>query len=803
MSSGPARRAVIRWAWRLFRREWRQQLQVLILLTVAVAGAVAMGTMAVNAGTPLEGQFGAGNALTRVRIEGAVTEERAVAEAKRQFGTIEVISHRSITAPGTTSSLDVRAQDPRGDLGKPMLRLVEGRYPVGRDEAAVTDDVASTLGIDIGDTVDIGGTAQRVVGRVENPGDLRDDFVLVAPGALEGADSLTILLTKAGGRDSVGPPSGQPMSFAVLGAGDDEASIVAAVVMATAASMLLAALVAGAGFLVVGHRRQRQLGMLAAIGATERHQRLVMVANGAIVGAVASVMGAAIGIAVWLVSAPAIETAARHRIDRLDLPWAVIAQCVLFALVAAVAAAWWPARNLSRRPILAALSRRPLRTAPVHRSTLASLVLIIGGVIGILTSGIDTDSVRPPALIGGVAAIVVGVVFAAPLAIRVVVAPAGRFPFSARLALRDLGRHQGRAAAALAAITLGLGVCVTVVVAARASEYRVDEGNLSDRQLIVRSAGAVGAPPDAAPAETEQSGLDATASDIATAIGATARVPLDVAINPNASMASGRAAVTVARPLDTRSFRFVGPAYVATPELLRALDLADHVTAEEASVDLLTSLPGELVLLDGSGRGPQTPVVEHVSLDAYTSAPRALVTGSAMAERGWQAVRAGWLLTTERPISDEERLEAQRLAAASGAAVEVRAAQDDLVALRRVATAVGVLLALIIVTLTVGLIRSESAGDVRTLTATGAPPRARRALAAATAGSLAAAGVVLGTLGAYVVLAAAYHATLERLATPPVTSLLLVAVGTPVLAVGAGWAVAGREPHHFARQILD
>ena len=32
-----ARRAVIRWGWRLFRREWRQQLLVLGLLTVAVA----------------------------------------------------------------------------------------------------------------------------------------------------------------------------------------------------------------------------------------------------------------------------------------------------------------------------------------------------------------------------------------------------------------------------------------------------------------------------------------------------------------------------------------------------------------------------------------------------------------------------------------------------------------------------------------------------------------------------------------------------------------------------------------------
>ena len=36
-----ARRAVTRWARRMFRREWRQQLLVVTLLTVAVAAAIA------------------------------------------------------------------------------------------------------------------------------------------------------------------------------------------------------------------------------------------------------------------------------------------------------------------------------------------------------------------------------------------------------------------------------------------------------------------------------------------------------------------------------------------------------------------------------------------------------------------------------------------------------------------------------------------------------------------------------------------------------------------------------------------
>ncbi len=43
-----ARRAVVRWAARLFRRDWRQHLLILSLLTVAVAAAVGFSCAAFN-----------------------------------------------------------------------------------------------------------------------------------------------------------------------------------------------------------------------------------------------------------------------------------------------------------------------------------------------------------------------------------------------------------------------------------------------------------------------------------------------------------------------------------------------------------------------------------------------------------------------------------------------------------------------------------------------------------------------------------------------------------------------------------
>jgi putative ABC transport system permease protein len=119
-----------------------------------------------------------------------------------------------------------------------------------------------------------------------------------------------------------------------------------------------------------------------------------------------------------------------------------------------------------------------------------------------------------------------------------------------------------------------------------------------------------------------------------------------------------------------------------------------------------------------------------------------------------------------------------------------------------IATAVGALLALAILAMTVGLIRSESAGDLRTLTATGATSRIRRTLTATTAGALALLGAVLGVAGAYIVLAAMYHDDIGYLSDVPVLYLVVALVGVPLAAAAAGWLVAGREPRGIARPVI-
>jgi putative ABC transport system permease protein len=124
-----------------------------------------------------------------------------------------------------------------------------------------------------------------------------------------------------------------------------------------------------------------------------------------------------------------------------------------------------------------------------------------------------------------------------------------------------------------------------------------------------------------------------------------------------------------------------------------------------------------------------------------------------------------------------------------------------------VATVLGMLLALGILAMSVGLVRSETAGDLRTLTATGASSLARRSITAATAGALALAGAVTGVCCAYLAAIGFFRTNqldgLSELSSIPVASLLLILIGMPLVAVIVGWLLAGRQPPAIGRQPLE
>jgi len=313
------------------------------------------------------------------------------------------------------------------------------------------------------------------------------------------------------------------------------------------------------------------------------------------------------------------------------------------------------------------------------------------------------------------------------------------------------------------------------------------------------------------------------AKEIAGDLGTTSLVTLE----------SANAGLTHAAP--GRSWS--GSIYVATPQLLKAFGISQSEVNPDA--DILTMRPGlstmSLMQLNygngpgGGGNGPgggpggnnqwpcppgsciANPPIQQISqLPSGTSAPNTVVTEHAITtlhlQRSIQT--AGWLITVPNGLTAAQITTAQHLAAgASGMSVETRNSIPSLAQIIDAATLFGIVLALGILGMSVGLVRSEASRDLRTLTATGASGITRRTITAATAGALALTGAVVGIIGGYLAAIGFFRSNsldgLSSLTSIPVTNLLVILVGMPIAATVLGWLLGGRDPAGIARQPLE
>ena len=822
----PARRAVTRWAWRLFRREWRQQLLVLALITLAVAATIIGAAAATNNPPPKNAGFGTARDMATFQAPDAHLASQ-IAALQQRFHPTDVIENQTVAIPGSINTYQLRAQNPHGPYGQPMLSLVSGHFPTGAGQVAVTSGVASDFGLRIGSVWHQGGTARTVVGIVQNPQSLLDEFALVAPGQVQNPTQVIVLF------DGSGRPTAAVAHNITAAGSQKQANVVnpeSISVAGLVVGMLLIALVAVGGFTVLAQRRLRSLGMLASTGATDRHVRLVVLANGAVVGVAGAVFGLVVGLAGWLAYRPALEQSAHHLIGMFALPWGVIGLALLLAVVAAVFAAWLPARAITKVPIVTALSGRPAPPKQVRRSAIPGLLLLVVAFILFGLSGASANGNGGlPKLALGLVVLIVAVILLAPFCLAVLARLGNRTPISVRLALRDLSRYRARSGSALAAISIGILIAVIISVAAAARYANVLDyagPNLASNQLIVYTpngqGGGPNGPANVTSAQLQSMGVKAHA--IATALGSRDVVALettDANLNHNGG---GR--------------NWNGPLYVATPQLLHAFGITSSQYSPTA--DILTMRPGLSGLANmqlnygtakgpgpsspGPGQNPTTfpcprgsclaspPIQEVSALPSGTSAPNTVITEHAVRtlhlQTGPGSV-AGWLIQTPNPLTSAQIHNAQVAAAAANMSVETRSSVPTSATIVNWATVFGIGLALAILAMSVGLIRSETASDLRTLAATGASARTRRNITAATAGALGFTGAVLGTVGGYVGTAGWFRTNSLNggltaiFTTVPVTNLLIILIGMPLVAAIGGWIFAGRQPRDLGHQPLE
>ena len=834
----PARRAVFRWGWRLFRREWRQQLLVLGLLTAAVAATIWGASVVTNTQLPNPGYATFGTAAAQVTLPGTDPHLAAdIAAIQDRWGPADLIENQDI-ATGTTQPVQLRAENPHGHYNSPLLSLVSGTYPAGPGQVALTSQVASLYGTHVGGTWQAAGTSWRVTGIVQDPSNLADEFALAAPGQVPHPSQVIMLLgsspavQQAISNGNATLPGIPAAAFTFPSAFMSGLPSATGVLLVEVLGLVFIGLVSVAGFSVMAQRRLRALGMLSAIGATERNLRLVMIANGLVVGVAAALAGAVLGFAAWLAYVPTLQQTTGHVVDAGNLPWWAFAAGVVLAIATSVLASRRPAKTIAQVPVVAALSGRPAPPKPVHRSAVPGVTVFAvgvaclaftGGLAGVAGHG-HAGQGRALLLLAGLVAVIVGIVLLAPLAISVLAAGAGpRLPVAIRIALRDLVRYRARSGAALAATTfavfLAMGICLVASISFGNPLDPVGP-NLSSSQLIVSAQQSPGGGLISQLSSAQAARLGGQVNSLAASLHARS-VPLESAVT-----------LYQVGTEENGPGSFSGSVYLATPQLLATYGIKASQIAP--GTDILTMRPGLAGLPHmemtwqspgyhgpggnepGSSGGPPctlsngclaNPAIQTISsLPSGTSAPNTVITEYAVSKYHLQSAvqLSGWLIQAPASLTAAQISAARHLALAYGVTVETKSGAPGLGEFAGGATALGIVIAFGVLAASVGLIRSETARDLRTLTATGASAATRRTITAATAAALGLLGAILGMAGALVAGLAWAHSSLSAMfGGLPLSDVLVLLAGLPLVAAGGGWLLAGREPEVIARQPLD
>jgi putative ABC transport system permease protein len=262
-----------------------------------------------------------------------------------------------------------------------------------------------------------------------------------------------------------------------------------------------------------------------------------------------------------------------------------------------------------------------------------------------------------------------------------------------------------------------------------------------------------------------------------------------------------------------------GAVYVATPRLLRAFGIT---TSEiEPNADILSSRPGLAGVsglgLDYASGGTCTaaagcvvdPVIQEVgALPSGVSAPNTVITEHAIRKFHLQTSTSDWLIQGPQPFTAAQISSAELAASTTQVSVEAKNDQPTSSAVITSATIFGIVIALGVLGMSVGLVRSETASDLRTLAATGASSYTRRTLTAVTAGALGFLGALLGVVGGYIGMIGwlrsnSLNGGIAALGNIPVADLLLILLGMPAFAAIVGWLFAGREPAAMAHQAIE
>ncbi|WP_055565295.1 ABC transporter permease [Streptomyces atriruber] len=384
-------------------------------------------------------------------------------------------------------------------------RFTAGRGPAHDDEIALDTATAAQGGYRVGDRVRVGtgqsAATYRLCGVFGSDGHRLTDGgtltlfttrtaqrLFAAPGHVQSIE----LTAKSGTAapelaDRVGPllPKGaSAVTGATLGriqanlaSGDDDTMGQILLGFSLVALFVAAFLISNTFTMLIG-RRARELALLRLLGASGRQVRRILLAESALVGAVSSALGLAVGTGVAAALNQFLGTSGAPAAPLVLSP-ATLLGTLLLGTAVTVVAAWLPARRaMAIAPVTALTSSgTPAPATARSRRTAVGAVLTALGILVVVYGAVGAGRDARTVIGVGTLFAVVGVLGLIPLLARPFVAllrpPLLRLsPVHGVLATRNTTRDPRRTGATAAALTIALALASGLsVLGASADRY--------------------------------------------------------------------------------------------------------------------------------------------------------------------------------------------------------------------------------------------------------------------------------------------------------------------------------------------
>jgi putative ABC transport system permease protein len=371
------------------------------------------------------------------------------------------------------------------------LEITKGRAPRGAGEIAVDQGLADDESLSVGDDVtvlSVSGEHPATVAGITKFGDSDsiDQSGTVSIPQAEAFDWLnsgleeysSLYLRGSGSQQSLvdAVTADVPKGF-VAETGDefradkrDEVGSVGVILKQALQGFAILALFVGGfviynTFSVIVAQRQRELGVLAAIGATPKQIRRSLRYEGFAIGLLGSTLGVLVGIALTFLLIFALE------LFGVELPGSgikiapvTVISGILTGTLITYFSVTIPARRASRTEPIEAIRDASAETATVSRGRRITVLVLVG--LGLLGLFVGSNA----AAVGlGTLVLVVGVLLAGPLIALVgarLLAPiAARFGLEGRLAVDNSARNPKRTATTANALLIGVFLVTFVTVA--------------------------------------------------------------------------------------------------------------------------------------------------------------------------------------------------------------------------------------------------------------------------------------------------------------------------------------------------